>query len=155
VGLTGSLLLVVATEMDPPGGAISPAELLQGLAQTIGSPALTLTYVLAIGLALGRPAGRRLLAPLAPVGRMALSNYLFQSLVCTTIFYGYGLGLYGKVSPLAGVGIAVAVFAAQVPLSRAWLARFRFGPMEWLWRSATYGSVQPLRLTSRGRPLLS
>jgi uncharacterized protein len=77
---------------------------------------------------------------------MALSNYLFQSLVCTTLFYSYGLGLYGKVGPALGLGLTVVVFLIQIPLSRWWLARFRFGPVEWLWRSLSYGTLQPLRV---------
>ena len=77
---------------------------------------------------------------------MALSNYLLQSLVCTTIFYSYGLGLFGSVGRAAGLGLAVAIYAAQVALSVRWLKCFRFGPLEWLWRTLTYGSRQPMRL---------
>ena len=77
---------------------------------------------------------------------MALSNYLLQSLVCTTIFYSYGLGLYGSVGRTAGVGLAVAIYAAQLPFSVWWLKHFRFGPAEWLWRTLTYGKRQPMRL---------
>ncbi len=76
---------------------------------------------------------------------MALSNYLFQSVICTTIFYSYGLGLYGGVGPAVGVGLTVVIFLIQVVLSVWWLRRFQFGPMEWVWRSLTYRKRQPMR----------
>ncbi len=95
------------------------------------------------------PAGRRLLAFLAPVGRMALSHYLLQSLVLTTVFYGgFGFGLMGSTGPLEELLLSIALFAVQVALGRAWLARFRFGPAEWAWRSLTYGKRQPTRVES-------
>ncbi len=86
------------------------------------------------------------LALLAAVGRMALSYYLFQSLVFVVIFYSYGLGLYGKVEPMGGVVLAVFIFPFQVILSVWWIKRFQFGPAEWLWRTLTYGKLQPMRL---------
>ena len=66
----------------------------------------------------------------------------------TSIFYSYGLGLYGRVGPAAGMVVTVTVFAAQLLVSVWWLRRFRFGPIEWLWRSLTYGRLQPLRLAA-------
>lgn len=85
------------------------------------------------------------LPPLAKVGRMALTNYLGQSLIATTLFYGYGFGLTGSVGKLGTIGIAVLIFAAQILFSVLWLRSFRHGPMEWLWRSFTYGVRQPMR----------
>jgi uncharacterized protein len=82
-----------------------------------------------------RGAGLRMFAP---VGRMALTNYLLQSLVCTLIFYGYGLGLAGEVDRTAQLVMVVLIFACQMSFSTLWLQRFNFGPMEWLWRSVTY-----------------
>lgn len=82
---------------------------------------------------------------LAPAGRMALSNYLLQSLVCTTLFYGYGLGYFERLPRAWQIPFAFALFALQVVLSQLWLRHFRFGPMEWLWRSASYLRWQPLR----------
>jgi len=87
---------------------------------------------------------------LAPAGRMALSNYLGQSLVCTLLFYGYGLGLFEQMGRAWQLLFAVALFAAQAALSRAWLRRFRFGPMEWLWRAITYWRLPPLRRDDAG-----
>ncbi len=82
---------------------------------------------------------------LAPAGRMALSNYLLQSLVCTTLFYGYGLGYFERLPRAWQIPFACALFALQMVLSHVWLRWFRFGPVEWLWRSATYLRWQPLR----------
>jgi uncharacterized protein len=77
---------------------------------------------------------------------MALSNYLLQSLVCTTLFYSYGLGWYGSVGRAAGLVLVVIIYAAQIPLSVWWLKHFRFGPAEWVWRSLTYGKRQPMKI---------
>ncbi|MFZ5991597.1 MAG: DUF418 domain-containing protein [Deinococcota bacterium] len=80
--------------------------------------------------------------PLQYAGRMPLTNYLLQSLVMSTVFYGYGLGLYGQVSPLLFPLIAVGFVALQVLLSRWWLERFHQGPLERLWRKYTYAGLQ-------------
>ncbi|MBG7608104.1 MAG: DUF418 domain-containing protein [Verrucomicrobia bacterium] len=75
---------------------------------------------------------------------MALTNYLVQSAIATTIFYGYGFGLGGNVGRLGTIGIALFIFAGQIVFSVFWLKFFRYGPMEWLWRSLTYGKRQPM-----------
>jgi uncharacterized protein len=81
---------------------------------------------------------------LAAVGQMALSNYLMQSAICTTIFYGYGFGLFGKLF-LYQLGVVVlGIWVLQLLLSPLWLRFFRFGPVEWMWRSLTYLKWQPL-----------
>ncbi|KHL58247.1 DUF418 domain-containing protein [Xanthomonas cannabis] len=84
------------------------------------------------------------LAWLAPAGRMALSNYLLQSVLCTWVFYGYGLGYFEQLPRVWQLPFAVALFAAQVVLSHLWLRWFRFGPLEWVWRSVTYLRVPPM-----------
>jgi uncharacterized protein len=86
---------------------------------------------------------------LAPVGRMALTNYLLESVVSICLYDGWGLGLVGRLPPSRCVALTLAVFALQVPFSHWWLSRFSFGPAEWLWRSLTYGRAQPLRLAPR------
>lgn len=107
------------------------------------------TYVLALGYAAGlvllvrQERWRRRFAPAAAVGRMALTNYLLQSLVCVALFTT--TDLYGKVGPALLLIPTIAVYAGQVWVSNWWLRRFRYGPMEWLWRSLTYGSIGPLR----------
>jgi uncharacterized protein len=87
----------------------------------------------------------RLTARLAAVGRMALSNYLLQSILCTTLFEGWGLGLFGKLDRFALLGVVASVWVLQLAVSPLWLRRFRFGPAEWLWRSLTYGRLFALR----------
>ena len=79
------------------------------------------------------------------VGRTAFSNYLFQSLICTFLFYGYGLGLFGKVERWQQILIVPGVWAVQLFLTKIWMKRHRFGPAEWLWRSLTYWKLQPIR----------
>ena len=88
---------------------------------------------------------QRALPVLAAPGRMALSNYLLQSLVCTGIFYGYGLGHFEALPRAGQLVFAMGLFALQVALSHVWLARFRFGPVEWGWRALTYLQWPPLR----------
>jgi uncharacterized protein len=81
----------------------------------------------------------------AAVGRMAFTNYLMHTVILTTVFFGYGFGLYGHVPRLPQMAFVVAVIAFQLWLSPWWLARYRFGPAEWLWRSLTYWRRQAMR----------
>jgi uncharacterized protein len=111
----------------------------------IGVLALAASYICGVVLLFRRPAWRRTLRIFAPVGRMALTNYVGQSVICILLFYGFGLGWYGGVGPTAALGVAVLVFAVQAIASAWWLRLFRFGPAEWAWRSLTYGRRQPLR----------
>ncbi|OYT73276.1 MAG: hypothetical protein CFK49_10555 [Armatimonadetes bacterium JP3_11] len=109
-------------------------------------PLLALGYIGMFGLLwTSLPALQRLLTPVAAAGRMALTNYLMQSVVCTLLFYGYGFGLHGKVSIAEGLALSVLIWAVQVALSVLWLSRFQYGPMEWLWRTLTYGQRIALR----------
>lgn len=112
---------------------------------TFGPIVLAMGYGAALLLALERPAVRRPLAIFAPLGRMAFTNYILQSLVFGWIFFGYGLGLFARLGTAQAVAIGLAVYAAQLALSAWWLARYRFGPLEWLWRTLTYGRAQPMR----------
>ena len=109
------------------------------------SIAVSLGYVGLVMLACRSNALRRATRPFAAVGQTALTNYLLQTVLCTTIFYGHGFGLYGSVDRLGQLGVVVAVWAVQLIVSPLWLRRFRFGPAEWAWRSLTYGARQPLR----------
>lgn len=111
----------------------------------VGSMALSCAYALIV-LALATRAGLySITRPVAAVGRMALSNYLLHSVVGGLIFYSYGLGLFGSVQPAGLVAIAIGILIMQLIVSPIWLRHFRFGPVEWLWRSATYGRCQPMR----------
>ena len=83
---------------------------------------------------------------LAAVGRTALSNYFLQTLLATFIFYGFGLSLFGSVERWGQILIVFSIWALQLAISPWWLQHFRFGPLEWLWRSLTYMSWQPMRV---------
>jgi uncharacterized protein len=111
----------------------------------LGSLPLSMAYLAAFVLLFQTGLGARVLGLLAPAGRMALTNYLLQSLVCSLLFYGYGLGWYGEVDRWGQVQIALLIFAAQVALSPLWLRHFRYGPLEWFWRGLTYGHLPALR----------
>lgn len=88
----------------------------------------------------------RLLMWAAPLGRMAFTNYLAQSVIFGFIFYGYGLGLFGRLGAAAALAIGIAVYIAQVVASAWWLKHYRFGPVEWLWRTLMYGERQDMRV---------
>ena len=114
--------------------------------EQLGLLAMTVMYIGIVVLLMQRRAWRRVLSVLAPVGQMALTTYFSQSLICTFLFYGWGLGWAGEVGVADCVGIALAVFAWQIALAHVWLQYFRFGPLEWVWRSAVYLRRQPMRL---------
>lgn len=82
---------------------------------------------------------------LALIGRTALSNYLLQTVIATTIFFGHGFGLFGETSSLFQVGVVIGIWILQIALTRVWMGRYKFGPVEWLWRTLTYGERQPLK----------
>jgi uncharacterized protein len=120
-----------------------------------GSPPLSMAYVALVMLACKSPSLRGITRLFAAVGRMALSNYLMQSFICTTIFYGHGLGLFGTLDRVAQIGIVGAVWIAQLTISPIWLHYFQFGPFEWLWRSLTYCKPQPFLRRSADREFLA
>ena len=113
---------------------------------TFGTAALAVGYAATLILAAQTPRGRAALAPFARVGRLALTVYLTQTLIFTTLFYGYGFGQAFRLGPASVTAWAVMIFAVQVVVCQWWSRRFRFGPVEWLWRSLTYLKWQPLRL---------
>ena len=111
----------------------------------VANIALCLGYIGALVTLWLTPSTRRWVSIFAPAGRMALTNYLTHAAVLSTLFYGYGFGWWGDVPRAQQALLALLLYAAQLALSAWWLARFRYGPMEWLWRSATYGRLQPMR----------
>lgn len=121
---------------------------LASLGFTLGAPALAAVYISGLSLLSLKENGAKLLAPISKVGRMALTNYVMQSVVCSLLFNGYGFGLYEKVGAAGLWGITFAIYLCQIPLSGWWLSRFQFGPLEWLWRSLTYRERQPFLLRS-------
>src|SRR5690606_8105718 len=105
--------------------------------------ALTVTFICAfLWIYLKKPEGK--LNALSPYGRMALTNYLMQTLIGTFIFYGWGLGLLGKLHEWQTLLIALVLIYLQIKFSAWWLSRYRYGPLEWAWRCGTYGKRVPL-----------
>jgi len=102
-------------------------------------------YVALIVLAAQTNICKKILSPVAAAGRMALTNYLAQTLICVTLFYGFGFGLFGSVSATQGVFIVVAIYLLQVAWSNLWFRKFRYGPMEWFWRMLTYKKREPFK----------
>jgi uncharacterized protein len=140
------------------GGDGPPAALpwwmpLAGLAWTVSFLGLASAYASGFVLLFQRPRWRRLLNVFSPVGRMALTNYLLQTIIALWLFYGFmpGPGWSGRVGPVGLVPILIVVFGAQIAFSAWWLRRYRFGPMEWLWRSLTYGRLQPMQRVEPAR----
>jgi uncharacterized protein len=105
--------------------------------------AIAIFYCCALLVLLGNARLKARLQPLAKLGRMALTNYLMHCAIAAVIFFGFGA--YGKVGPATAILLALVVYAIQIPLSAWWLNRYRFGPVEWIWRSLTYGRVQPMK----------
>lgn len=141
VGLPLSALKAVFSMWpDAPGSIEFAAE----VSYVLGTPTLALGYAACFAL-MWRAGGTGLLGRAAPAGRMALTNYLMQTILQSAIFYGWGLDLIGQVGLVLVFPLSIALFAFQVLYSRWWLKRFRFGPVEWLWRSLTYGKLQPMR----------
>jgi len=141
IGLPLNIIYAVTFESD------SWTEVLSG---TIGVPVLSCGYVALCCLIWLDNRGRHHLRHFAPVGRMALTNYVGQSVICSLIFYGTGLGLGGTMGPTYYLPIGFAVYAFQVLVSRLWLERFAYGPLEWVWRMLTYGQRVPLVKSTAG-----
>jgi len=117
--------------------------LISGLLWSAHAWGLAAFYASSLLLLLQRHPWRRRLAPLGTVGRLALTNYLLQSILINPVCIAFGL--FDKITPSLGLLLALLIWLIQVPASVWWLKRFRFGPAEWIWRSLTYGSSQPMR----------
>ncbi|PQD95475.1 hypothetical protein CYL18_09325 [Pradoshia eiseniae] len=114
---------------------------------SFGGPILALAYITGITLLYDLfSLFHKLTEPFVPLGRMSMTNYLTQSIFWTLIFYSYGLGFYGQIGMLTGTILAIFFIALQAVFSAYWLKSFRMGPVEYVWRLATYGRKQPLRI---------
>jgi len=143
VGLIANLVLAWQTQVTDPS---SPLAGLWPVLILVAGPILSYGY-LALFVTLTRTdVWRHRLQPLAAAGRMALSNYISQSIICTLIFYSYGLGLFGQVGAFAGLLISIVIWVVQPGISLLWLRYFQYGPLEWAWRSLTYGESQTITL---------
>ena len=111
----------------------------------IGSFLVSLGYIALLMLCVKSSVLQKVKSALQAVGQMALTNYLLQTIICTFIFYGHGLGLIGKVERLWQLVIVCGVWFLQLTISPIWMKHFRFGPFEWLWRSLTYWKIQPIK----------
>jgi len=116
---------------------------------------MSLGWVGAVVLASKAEALLPLTRRLAAVGRMAFSNYIMHTVVCTTLFYGHGFGLFGKVERVWQFGIVLIIWTMQLVVSPIWLRHFHFGPLEWLWRSLTYWQWEPFRRFAGVRPVMT
>ena len=112
---------------------------------TIQHSLLAAFYVAAAALLLWKPAAAAVTRLLAPMGQTGLTSYLSQSAFGVSVFYGIGLGLLGKLGVAASIGLSIAFYVAQLLLARWWMTRFRFGPVEWMWRSLTDLRAHPMR----------
>ena len=142
------LLAMLASFLVQPTVSPTLFNLHTGVAQSLAAVAgllMCLGYLAWVMRGLEVPKVAGYLHWLAPAGRMALTNYLVQSIVCTLVFYGYGLGFFEHLPRMWQVPFALGLYTVQVLYSHWWLQRFRFGPAEWLWRSITYWKLQPMR----------
>jgi len=136
VGLPANLIATWALERWaylPPsvGGLLGTA------VQGVGIPMLAIGYATTVALLVLD--SRRFISVFAPVGRMALTNYLMHSIICVVLSYGFGFALWWRTGASRAMAIAAAIIVVQIPLSAWWLSRYRFGPVEWIWRRLTYG----------------
>ena len=116
-----------------------------GLIMEFLNVSLTFIYITGISLLMLNPNWKARLTPLASIGKMALSTYLSQSIIGVFLFFNIGLGLFTQTSPGQNALLCFAIFGIQILLCRWWLQHFRYGPVEWLWRSATDLKWKPLR----------
>jgi uncharacterized protein len=134
---------VMAKFMETPSNYVrlTAEGLYQTIAYALGVAPLALAYVSLLALFFRSKVGNQVIMLLTPAGKMALTNYIFHSLLCIVLFYGIGFGLMGTLGPTAWTVFALIVFAFQIIYSSIWLRYFQFGPLEWVWRSLTYGKV--------------
>lgn len=145
VALPGGLLLMIFSACWVPYVAPGTFTVASGYAYALSSVA---GLLMSLGYLAWIVRARAHLRVLAPVGRMALTQYIVQSLVGTWIFYGYGFGAFESLPRAWQIPFALTLFTLQVVFARCWLRYFRFGPLEWLWRAMTYGRWPPLRRTA-------
>jgi uncharacterized protein len=146
IGFFAGLVGVVNTISDVAARETGQPSAIPALLQAFGSH-VPLAFCYGAWLIAWRQSANtaRLTLAFAAAGRMALSNYLAQSIIFGFIFYGYGLGLFGKLDPTSASILGFGLYIFQLWFSVWWLKRYRFGPFEWLWRSMTYGRRQPMR----------
>ena len=152
VGLVCGVIFTAIFELNRAPGP-SPIKWLGSIAYWLSRLSMMVFYVLTIVRVAQHPAWARRLAPMAAAGRMPLTNYLMQTALCTTLFYGWGFGLWGQVGPAAGLALSFAIFfGVQVPWSLWWLRHHDQGPLERLWSRFTYGRAGPSSVALNAGP---
>ena len=152
--LIGSLILLLVSVGITAGAffAAGPEMQMQSWLPMIGlsgvdmaNAAMTIMYICLFVIGYRKVKGEKWLAKFAPYGRMALTNYVLQSVMGTALLYGWGLGYIGELRNIYTFSIAIVLIGLQVWLSKLWLHYFNYGPLEWLWRSLTYFKVYPMK----------
>jgi uncharacterized protein len=138
IGLVMNFYYAYANAATPPDGDSLMLHI-ANILHFFGAHILAAGYITGLALIFLNVNLRRFVAPFAAVGRMALTDYLMESILCTLFFYHYTTGLFGRVGPAFGWVVTIVLYSAQVVFSNWWLRHYRFGPMEWLWRGLTYG----------------
>jgi uncharacterized protein len=152
LGLVGNGVYAAVEARTGSSFSLSALGLVQTAGYALGVAPLALAYAAALALAWRRERSRRWLAAFVPLGRMAITNYLAQTLIGLALFYGYGLNLMGRLGAAWLVPLAGAILLAQGRASAVWLAHYRYGPVEWVWRQLTYGRRLPLGRAAGGAP---
>jgi len=139
LGLTTTIICIIFGYFYLPNLMIS--SLVFGLFYEMGTVFLSLFYIASLLLLMKRKIYFKIFAPLEGVGRMALTNYLVQCILCSFIFYGHGLGLISRIGIFQGVIFTLALFGLQIITSNIWFKYYNFGPFEWVWRKLTYSNI--------------
>ena len=145
--LTMTILYVAPDEYTTVWGRLG-----RGLLLPVSRTALAMSYGAGLVLLMQYSRWQRILSPLGAMGRTALTVYVSQCVIFSTLFYGYGFGLEGRVGPAGIFGYAALIYATQLAICVWWMNRFAFGPLEWVWRTLTYLKPQPMRRSGGLRP---
>lgn len=147
IGLIFNVLYAISYQRTP-FGVTGIWTFVMTISHSVGGIAFCAVYIAGFAILTAKGKLRFVFESLAPVGRMALTNYLMQSVISTTLFYSYGFALFGRVTAGQALIIALLIFVLQIIYSKYWLRYFHYGPMEWLWRTLTYMKQQPFRKKS-------
>jgi uncharacterized protein len=128
------------------GGWFASSALFMEGALNLAPAILAVGYGAGILTLMGSPRVATFLGAFAPLGKMAFTNYLLQSVICGFVFFGYGLGQFSHMAVAPAFGFGLVIYAGQMVLSSVWLRYYKFGPVEWAWRSLMYGKIQPMSI---------
>jgi len=142
--LAGGAFYLIMAQLASASSLTMAERIVGGLSFTFHCWGLSSAYAATLLLALRSRSGAALVSPLGPIGRMALTNYLLQAIIIVPLCIAFGW--FDTFTPTKALLLAFAVFAFELPFSMWWLRRFRFGPVEWIWRLLTYGRIPPLKL---------